>query len=90
MGVRGGTPIDVSADGLMNAGLVLAGVAAFVVVVDWLGFVLTSGLILFGLLWKYGTRWWVSAAITVLLVPAVYQLFAHLLRVPLPRGLLGW
>lgn len=81
---------NISAAGLVNAGLVLAAVAAYLVFVERLGFVLTVGVLLVMLMWKFGVRLWVGAVIAVLLVPGLYHLFSHLLRVPLPQGLLGW
>ena len=69
---------------------VVAAVVIYIVLVEPLGFVLTAGGILFLLLARLGTRTWASALITALLVPAVYLVFAWLLRVPLPHGLLGW
>ena len=69
--------------------IVLAGVL-YILLAETLGFILTAAPILFYLLWKLGTRAWVSLSITVVLVPLVYQLFAILLRVNLPHGYLGW
>lgn len=80
----------VTSQGGVNTVLVLAGIVAYLLFAERLGFVLTAGAILFLLLWKLGTRWWMSALITILFIPGIYTLFAQLLRVPLPRGLLGW
>jgi hypothetical protein len=55
-----------------------------------LGFVLTSVLMLGGLLVLFRVRWPVAIPLATLLGVAVYQVFAVGLRVPLPRGLLGW
>jgi putative tricarboxylic transport membrane protein len=59
-------------------------------VAETAGFVIATGGILLLLLLWLGTRPLKAALIVVLFVPAVYQVFAHLLRVPLPRGWLGW
>lgn len=69
---------------------VVAAVLLYLLVAEWLGFILTSATILFFLLWRFGNRLVVCASVTALLVPAMYALFATLLRVPLPRGLVGW
>ncbi|MGH9340516.1 MAG: tripartite tricarboxylate transporter substrate-binding protein [Acidobacteriota bacterium] len=69
---------------------IILAVALYVFFAENLGFILTSSAIAFLLLWRLGSRLWVSAVVTVLLVPAVYQLFGNILQVPLPRGLLGW
>jgi tripartite-type tricarboxylate transporter receptor subunit TctC len=55
-----------------------------------LGFVLTSAALLAALMLRLGTNAKSAALTSILLVPAVYHLFSAVLRVPLPRGLLGW
>lgn len=80
----------VTSQGIVNTALVLLGIVAYQLFAEQLGFLLTAGAIMFLLLWKLGTRWWISALITVCLIPGIYTLFANLLRVPLPRGVLGW
>lgn len=76
--------------GMLNFAAVLAAMAFYLVAAETLGFVLTAGLLLFGLLWLFGTRWWSSGLIALILTPLIYQLFANILRVPLPRGWFGW
>jgi hypothetical protein len=68
----------------------VAGVALFALLAELVGFILTAGGLLFYLLVRMGTRVWVSALVAVLLAPAVYGFFGTLMKVPLPRGLLGW
>lgn len=80
----------VSRDGLLHFAEFVLAVALFLLLAEKLGFILTAGGILFLLLVRMGTRVWVSALVTLFLVPAVYALFATLLRVPLPQGLFGW
>ncbi|WP_145306072.1 tripartite tricarboxylate transporter substrate-binding protein [Gimesia fumaroli] len=80
----------VTSQGIVNTILVLLGIVAYLLFAEKLGFILTAGTILFLLLWKFGTRWWMSALIVLCFIPGIYTLFAQLLRVPLPRGLLGW
>ena len=75
---------------LLNAVCVCAAVIVYVLVADQLGFVLTAGLLLFLLLWKFGNRLTTSLLISCMATPLVYQLFAGLLRIPLPYGVLGW
>ena len=65
-------------------------VVAYLVLAETVGFVLTAGLLLVLLLVRLGNRWLISFAITVLVVVVTYQLFAVVLKVPLPRGWLGW
>jgi putative tricarboxylic transport membrane protein len=76
--------------GLTNLAAVLAAVAVYMLLAETLGFVLTAGVLLFLLLWKFGNRVWTSLLISAVAAPAVYQLFAGLLRVPLPYGVWGW
>jgi putative tricarboxylic transport membrane protein len=69
---------------------VLLWIALYLAFAETLGFVLTAGVLLLVYLIRLGTRLLTAAAIAVLLVPAMYHVFAVILRVPLPRGLLGW
>lgn len=77
-------------DSIINVAAGLAAVAAYLLLAEIVGFVILASAILFLLLWRLGTKPLVSIAITVLLVPGIYQLFAVILRVPLPRGWWGW
>ena len=52
------------------------------------GFMLTAGGLLFLMQMLLGTRWQTSLMITLAFVPVTYYVFAHVLRVPLPRGLI--
>jgi tripartite-type tricarboxylate transporter receptor subunit TctC len=65
-------------------------IVLYVLLAETLGFVLTAGALLLAHLLRLGTRPAVALPLAALLVPAAYQLFAVVLRVPLPRGLLGW
>lgn len=76
--------------GLLGLGAVLLWVVLYVVVVEWVGFILTAAVLLFAMLWWLGNRPMVAALVTLVVVPATYQLFAVGLRVPLPWGWLGW
>lgn len=73
--------------GAVRITLIVGAVVAYVVLAEWLGFILAMCLILFALLWRLGVRWYVSAPVAALVVLAIYQVFAIGLRVPLP---LGW
>jgi tripartite-type tricarboxylate transporter receptor subunit TctC len=75
---------------LLNPACICAAVLLYVAFADRLGFVLTVGLLLFLLLWKFGNRVSLSLLISVVVTPLVYQLFAGLLRIPLPYGVFGW
>jgi hypothetical protein len=75
-----------AARGVANFAAVLAAVVAYICLADRWGFVPTAALMLLLLLWKFGNRLWISVAIAALLAPAVYYLFAGLLRVMLPAS----
>jgi tripartite-type tricarboxylate transporter receptor subunit TctC len=65
-------------------------IALYVAIVEWAGYLLTAGALLVLYLWRLGTRLRVALPLGLVLVPATYYVFAVLLRVSLPRGLLGW
>ena len=69
---------------------VLIWIALYLALAETLGFVLTAAVLLLAYLLRLGTRPRVAAPLTLALVPAVYHVFAVVLRVPLPRGILGW
>ena len=81
-------PID--RRGLVRMGMAVGFVAAYLLLAGTFGYVLTSGLLLLGLLLGLRARWPVAALVTAVLVPLTYQIFAVGLRVPLPWGWLGW
>jgi tripartite-type tricarboxylate transporter receptor subunit TctC len=57
---------------------------------EWAGFLLTTGILLLLYLIRLGTRLQIALPLTLVLVPVTYYVFAGLLRVALPRGMLGW
>ncbi len=69
---------------------IVIGVVVYVLLAERMGFLLTAGLVLVLLLLRLGNRWYVSVVVCTVVTAATYQLFAIMLRVPLPRGWLGW
>lgn len=69
---------------------VMAWVVAYVAIAEIAGFLVTAGALLLLLMWRLGNHWAVNVAVSVAIVVLTYQLFAVGLRVPLPRGWLGW
>ncbi len=65
-------------------------VIAFVLLVDTVGFVLLVALLMLLALLVMGTRLWLSIFISIITAAGIFQFFANVLRVPLPRGWLGW
>jgi tripartite-type tricarboxylate transporter receptor subunit TctC len=65
-------------------------VVLYIAFAERIGFILTAGVLLLVHLLRLGTRAKVAIPLAVLLVPAAYHVFGVILRVPLPRGLIGW
>jgi tripartite-type tricarboxylate transporter receptor subunit TctC len=70
--------------------LVLIAAMFYLLAAEPLGFVLTAALLLIGLLVSFRVRIPLAISLGVALSLVVYQVFAIGLRVPLPRGVLGW
>jgi hypothetical protein len=75
---------------MVAGGLALAWVVAFVVLMDWLGFVLAAAVLLVLFMRFLGARVLVAAPVSAAVAVVTYQVFAVHLRVSLPPGLLGW
>jgi putative tricarboxylic transport membrane protein len=76
--------------GFVNAICVLVGVLAYILLVERTGFLLMSTVLVGGLMWRLGVRPLRALAVAAVLALAVHALFAKVLRVPLPLGLLWW
>ncbi len=95
-GVRSGERIlrfdtsGITGSGLINILLVLGGIVFYIYLSEFLGFQITSFILLFGLMkWlRVSTPWSLVMACGVTL--AIYVLFAKILLVALPWGLWGW
>jgi hypothetical protein len=70
--------------------VVLAAAIFYLAAADVLGFVLTSMLMLVGLLVYFQTRLSIAIPLAAVVSVLLYQAFGIAMRVPLPRGLLGW
>jgi tripartite-type tricarboxylate transporter receptor subunit TctC len=79
-----------SHEGALRAGAVLTGVVFYLLAGDSLGFVLTAFVIMVGLMRLLAVRWGVALVVAAPVSATIYQVFANLLRVPLPRGVFGW
>jgi len=73
-----------------NPVLVVILIVAFIFMAPKLGFVITGTAILTILMMKLQVRPIKSLVTSVVLTCFIYFMFATLLRVPLPRGILGW
>jgi hypothetical protein len=76
--------------GFFRIAVAVGWVIAFLVLMEVLGYVLTGTVLLFALLLFLRVRRPVAAVVSLVLVPLSYQVFAVVLRVPLPWGWLGW
>jgi len=81
---------NITSEGMIDLGFVIACVSAYVVMAEFLGFIITAALLFLILFWRMGVRWSVAIPVSLFLVPLLYQIFAIYLRVALPRGWLGW
>lgn len=74
----------------LNAGVVVGAVLFYALAAETIGFVLAAVVVFLAPAIRFGAkaRWAVPWAI--LLSAGLYQVFAHVLRAPLPRGWLGW
>jgi tripartite-type tricarboxylate transporter receptor subunit TctC len=80
----------ISRRGLIRVAEVVAWVVLYLMIVERVGFVLTAAGLTLLMLVRLGTRWPAAVALSAVVVPVAYHLFAVVLRVPLPRGWLGW
>lgn len=76
--------------GAARVGGVLAAIAFYLLAGEVVGFVLTTFLILVVLMRWLEVRWPVALLVSAPVVATIYQVFANVLRVPLPRGVFGW
>jgi putative tricarboxylic transport membrane protein len=74
----------------INALVVLAGVLAYIFLVEHLGFLIMGALVIFTLMWRLQVRPVKAAVVAIVFNTIVHFLFAKVLRVPLPLGILWW
>ncbi len=80
----------IPADGWFRIGATLATLIGFAVVLEWLGFLLSTFLLMVLLLRAIEAPKWPKVIVVALATAALsYGLFAWLLGVPLPAGVLG-
>ena len=76
--------------GFINAVFVLVGVAAYILFVEKLGFLLMGALLLFVVMWRLKVPPLKALIVAVVFNTIVHFLFAKIMRVPLPLGLVWW
>jgi len=75
---------------IINAFFVMGVIVVFVALVNLLGFLVTSAVLLFVLMKKLGVSLLKSAITSIVLTLFINLMFSKILRVPLPPGILGW
>ena len=94
-GEKKGVMVEVQGDegvtpNYFNPIFVLILIGAYIALYNWLGFYLTSTLLLFLLMIKLKVSYLRSVLISILLTLFVDVMFVKILRVPLPIGFWGW
>lgn len=84
------TEVPLGPQRITNAFFVIGIVAVYVLVVDFLGFLITSAVLLFLLMKKLHVSLFKSALASIAITLFINILFSKVLRVPLPFGMLGW
>lgn len=74
----------------INAMFVLVGVVAYILLVERVGFLLVGALLLFVIMWRLKVPTLKAAVVAVVFTGIVHFLFAKIMRVPLPMGILWW
>ncbi|THE12655.1 tripartite tricarboxylate transporter TctB family protein [Bacillus timonensis] len=68
---------------------VLGFVLLFIILLEFLGFIITTAIFIFGNTWFLGYKKWKSNLIVSLAIPlAIYFLFSKFLQISLPQGIL--
>jgi putative tricarboxylic transport membrane protein len=71
-----------------NAVLILLAVIAYILLADWLGFLIIAPILLFLLIWRLWGRPGASALIAIITTAVMHQFFVAILLVPLPWGVI--
>ncbi len=74
----------------LGFGLVVGSILFYIVAAEAAGFILVSFVILMVLTRWMGAGWRGSLGLSLIFPLVIFQIFAHVLRVPLPQGWLGW
>lgn len=77
-----------SAKGLATLGLTVGGLVFYILASEWLGFIPTAFIVISAIMINLRGRWFTSLAYSFAATMVVHKVFAGLLLVPLPWGLL--
>jgi putative tricarboxylic transport membrane protein len=89
-GIEDGAGEDFPGQNYYNPLFVLLLIIAYMLLSNWLGFLITSFFVLLLMMIKLRVSLWKSAVIAVLMTLFVNLMFSKILRVPLPPGFLRW
>lgn len=76
--------------GFVNALFVLGGVVGYILFVERVGFLIMATLATFVLMLRLRVRLLLALVVSIVFANLVYLLFAKILLVPLPTGMLWW
>lgn len=74
----------------INAAVVVGAAVFFVLAAETTGFLIAATIVFLAPALRFGAKVRWAAPCAALLSAGLYQVFAHVLRAPLPRGWLGW
>ncbi len=81
---------DLQVRGIILAGMMVGIVITYLIVLDTVGFLIASPLLVFSLAWVMGGRnWMANLVLGVVSSGVIYWLFWTIMRVPIPAGFLG-
>jgi len=85
---RSNIRVDLTWRGVQRVAVLFVSMLLYILVFKRLGFILTTGLLIFFQSWYYGNRSWIKLVlVTVIFPPVVYILFRQIFHIYLPRGI---
>ena len=67
-----------------DAAFLLAALVIYIAVMPWIGFTAATGVFTLAVMWRLGTKWWLAALGSIVIVTAIHLLFVVLFKVQLP------
>ena len=77
---------NITATGMVRVLVLIGAVLIYMPVAEYLGFMITMGVIMAGLMIMMGTRVWLAVVVSAAAVALMYGIFVMMLGVPLPDG----
>lgn len=79
-----------SKKGLTRIFAIIAAIVFYLLLAESVGFLIIAGTIIVALMTVFNVPWRTTLPVALVSVVLVYHIFAIMLRVPLPRGIIGW